>query len=66
MADVAYRSEMTIERFPGSVRRTTLPGDAQPTIFGTHGSVATHYGRAPGTFEPHATTIDHVVAATGG
>jgi hypothetical protein len=66
MAEIAYRSEMSIERFPGSVRRTTLPGDAQPTVFGTHGAVATHYGRTPGTYEPHATTIDHVVAATGG
>ena len=66
MADIAYRSEMIIERFPGSVRRTMLPGDAQPTVFGTHGAVAEHYGRTPGTYEPHATTIDHVVAATGG
>jgi hypothetical protein len=66
MAEIAYRSEMTIERFPGSVRRTLLPGDAEPTVFGTHGAVASHYGRAPGTYEPRATTIDHVVAATGG
>lgn len=66
MGDVAYRSEMVIERLPGSVRRTLLPGDEAPTVFGTHGAVAEHYGRAPGTFEPHATTIDHVVAATGG
>jgi hypothetical protein len=28
--------------------------------------VAAHYGRAEGTYEPHATTLDHVVAATGG
>ena len=31
-----------------------------------HGAIAAHYGRAPGTYEPHATTIDHVIAATGG
>jgi hypothetical protein len=28
--------------------------------------VAAHYGRAPGTYEPHATTIDYLVAAAAG
>jgi hypothetical protein len=66
MSDVVYRPEIRIERFAGSVRRTQLPGDEVPTVFGTHGAIAVHYGRAPGTYEPHATTIDHVIAATGG
>lgn len=66
MSDVAYRPEITIERHPGSLRKAHLPAEAAPVIFGTHGAVASHYGRAPGTYEPHATTIDYVVAATGG
>lgn len=66
MSDVVYRSEITIERRPGSVREARLPAEEAPVIYGTHGAVAAHYGRAPGTYEPHATTLDHVVGATGG
>ncbi len=66
MSTVAYRSEITIERHAGSVRKAWLPAESQPAVFGTHGAVAEHYGRAPGTYEPHATTNDYVNAATGG
>ncbi len=50
----------------GPLRRAHLPGEVDPVEFGVHGAVAEHYGRAPGTYEPHATTIDYVVAATAG
>ncbi|WP_242339963.1 MULTISPECIES: hypothetical protein [Anaeromyxobacter] len=66
MADVAYRPEIVIERLAGSIRRAHLPAEPEPVLFGTHGAVAEHYGRAPGTFEPHATTLDYVIGATGG
>ena len=66
MADVAYRSEILIRRYPGSLRKAWLPEEPEPVIYGTHGAVAVHYGRAPGTYEPHATTLDHVIGATGG
>ena len=66
MGDVAYRSEVTVERIKGSLRRAFLPGQKEPILFGVHGAVAEHYGRAPGTFEPHATTLDYVIAATAG
>ena len=66
MSEVAYRSEIVIERFPGSVRKAQLPAETDPVLYGTHGAIAVHYGRAPGTYEPHATTIDHVIGATGG
>jgi hypothetical protein len=66
MSEVAYRSEIDIERLPGGVRKARLPGEAQPAVFGMHDAVAEHYGRAPGTFEPHAATLDYVIAATGG
>jgi hypothetical protein len=66
MSEVVYRSEVVIERFPGSVRKARLPVEEREVVFGVHGAVAQHYGRAPGTYEEHATTLDYVVAATGG
>jgi hypothetical protein len=35
-------------------------------VFGIHGEVAAHYGRVEGQYEPHATTLDYVVAAAAG
>ncbi len=66
MSVVAYRPEIRVERFPGSLRKAYLPAEHAPIVYGVHGAVAEHYGRAPGTFEPHATTLDHVIAAAGG
>ncbi len=66
MGDVVYRSEAKIERVKGPLRRAYLPGEVEPVELGVHGAIAEHYGRAPGTYEPHATTIDYVVAATAG
>ncbi len=66
MAEVVYRSEVSIERVKGALRRAELPGEEEPVLFGVHGAIAAHYGRAPGTYDPHATTIDYVVAATSG
>jgi len=66
VTEVAYRSEIFIERLPGSLRKAWLPAEAEPILFGTHGAVANHYGRSPGSYEPHATTLDYVIGATGG
>jgi hypothetical protein len=66
MAEVVYRSESVIERVQGPVRHAQIPGEGGPVVFGVHGAIAEHYGRAQGTYEPHATTIDYVVAATAG
>lgn len=66
MPDVVYRPVIRIERLAGSVRKAQLPAETTPTFFGVHDEVAAHYGRAPGSFEPHATTLDHVIGATGG
>ena len=41
------------------------PEHVEPVIFGTHGPVAQHYN-APPDNEPHATTLDYVVAAAAG
>ncbi len=66
MSQVVYRSEAVVERVQGSLRRARIPGEEAPVAFGVHGAIAQHYGRAPGSYDPHATTIDYVVAATAG
>ena len=66
MAEVVYRSEVRIERVKGPVRRAWLPAETEPVIFGAHGAVAEHYKVSPATLEPHATTLDYVVAAAAG
>jgi hypothetical protein len=66
MSDVVYRSYVRIERVKGPVRRAYLPAEQQPVIFGVHGAVAEHYKVPPGDLEPHATTLDYIVAAAAG
>jgi hypothetical protein len=66
MSEVVYWSEVRIERVKGPVRRAYLPAEKEPVIFGVHGAVAEHYKVAPGSLEPHATTLDYIVAATAG
>jgi len=39
---------------------------SQPVIFGVHGAVAEHYKVPPNVSDPHATTLDYIVAATAG
>ncbi len=67
MAEVAYVSNVTIERVKGPLRIAHLPGESQPVVFSVHGGIAKHYGidesRLP---EQHAATIDYVIAALGG
>lgn len=64
--DVVYKSIIRIERVKGALRRAYLPVDKQPVLFGLHSEVAEHYGVDTTTQEPHATTLDYVVAATAG
>ncbi|MFQ5840366.1 MAG: hypothetical protein ACE5HK_06565 [Candidatus Methylomirabilales bacterium] len=66
MGEVAYRSAVRIERVKGPLRRAYLPAEEQPVLFGVHGAVAEHYGVDTKVVEPHATTLDYVVAATAG
>jgi hypothetical protein len=66
MAEVAYRSQVRVERVKGTLRHAWLPEEPQPVKFGTHGAVAQHYGAKEGTYEPHATTLDYLVAAAAG
>ncbi len=66
MSDVVYESKVQIRRLGGPLRAATLPAESEPVIFGVHGAVAEHYGIDMSQTEAHATTIDYVVAATGG
>lgn len=66
MADVVYVSRVRVERRGGPNRAAYLPADSSPTLYGTHGEVAAHYNRQPGTFDPRATTLDHIVGAAAG
>ncbi len=63
---VKYVSKIRIERVKGPLRRAYLPLEEQPTLFGVHSEVAEHYGVDSSVHEPHATTLDYVVAATAG
>ena len=66
MSEVAYRSEVRIERIKGPLRRAWLPAESEPVLFGVHGAVAKHYNVSPEISEPHATTLDYIVAAAAG
>jgi hypothetical protein len=43
-----------------------LPAEDRPVTLGVHGAVAQHYGTGPEETEPHATTLDYLVAAAAG
>ena len=66
MTEPTYVYEGTIERTAGPIREAELPAESHPVQFGVHGAIARHYGLDPSTVkDPHATTIDYVIAATG-
>jgi len=66
MSQVVYRSEVRIERVKGPVRKAYLPAEEAPVIFGVHGAVAEHYKVPLSVLEPHATTLDYIIAAAAG
>ncbi len=63
---VVYVSESKIERIKGPLRKAFLPQVKDPVKFGVHSQVAEHYGVDPDVHEPHATTLDYLVAAAAG
>ena len=62
---VVYRSQVRGERVKGPLRRAYLPAEPEPVLFGVHSEVAEHYGVDLKVHEPHATTLDYLVAAAG-
>jgi hypothetical protein len=63
---VVYVSNVRLERVKGPFRRAYLPFEPEPVFFGVHSEVAEHYKVDPAVHEPHATTLDYVVAAATG
>ena len=63
---IGYTSEIRIERIKGPHRRAYLPETPDPIHFGVHSEIAEHYDVDPNLHNTHATTIDHVIAATAG
>ena len=63
---VVYTSEVHIERIKGPLRRAHLPQEETPIFFGVHSEIAQQYGVDLTVHEPHATTLDYVVAAAAG
>jgi hypothetical protein len=66
MGELVYKAEIPIARIKGPLRIARMPAEPEPVRFGTHGPIARHYGIQGDVPEPHATTIDYIVAATGG
>ena len=66
MSEVVYRSRVRIERVKGPLRKAWLPAETEPVSFGVHDEIAAHYKVPEGVFEPHAATLDYIVAAAAG
>ncbi len=67
MSDLIYTARVHIERKQGPLRIAELPGEPQPVAFSVHGAIAEHYKVNPASItEPHASTLDYVIAATAG
>ena len=66
MSDVVYVSNSRIVRQQGPLRLAYMPAESAAVSFGVHGAIAAHYGVSPDITTPQATTIDYVIAATGG
>jgi len=64
--EAAYISRSRISRRRGPMRTAWLPARDEPITFGVHSEVAEHYGVDPDQYPPDTTTIDYMIAATGG
>jgi hypothetical protein len=64
--EAAYTSRVKIERIKGPLRRAYLPHVKEPVFFGVHSEIARHYGVDTNVHEPHAATLDYMVAAAAG
>jgi hypothetical protein len=66
MSNAVYTSRVRIVRQQGPLRHAELPATDELVRFGVHGAVAEHYGVDAREHDPTATTLDYVIAATGG
>ena len=63
-AAVIYEPNIVIHTLPGPDSVAVLPGGVD-VVYGVHGAIAKHHGVDLAQTDPHPSTIDHVVAATG-
>jgi uncharacterized OsmC-like protein len=63
---LAYTSKVKIEHLAVPNNRAILPPNGESVLFGVHDEIAEHYKLVPGTFEPHAATLDYIIASAGG
>jgi uncharacterized OsmC-like protein len=63
MGELIYRSEIRVEQAEGPLKRVWLPAEAQPVLMGVHGALGERFKLAPGSYEPHAATLDYIVAS---
>jgi uncharacterized OsmC-like protein len=66
MSDVTYVSRVRVDPVRGLIRQAQLPAEEDSVLFGAHGEIAQHYGASPDEVEPHASTLDYLVASAGG
>ena len=66
MSDVTYVSRVRVDPVRGLIRRAYLPAEDDTVLFGAHSEIAEHYGALPEEVEPHASTLDYLVASAGG
>ena len=66
MADVTYESKVRVDPVRGLIRQAQLPAEEDSVLFGAHGEIAEHYGASSNEAEPHASTLDYLVASAGG
>lgn len=66
MPPSVYTSIVRVEHLAVPNNRATLPPDGVTVLFGVHDEIAEHYNIAPGTYDPHAATLDYIVASAGG
>ncbi len=64
MSHVVYTADIRIKRLKGPHRHAWLPALDGPVEFGVHSGIAAHYGVEPD--REITTTLDYVMAATGG
>ena len=61
--ETVYRSTVRVETGKDLARKVWLPAESRPVIFGIHAAVAKFYDLSSEAYEPHAATLDYVVAA---
>jgi hypothetical protein len=66
VSEVVYRSQVRVDRIRGPFRLAYLPAEKEAVKFGVHGAIAEYYKVPPEVLDPHATTLDYIVAAAAG